>query len=459
MASATFPTVPAELTPHYTKTITNGNFIDFSNASFSQWLQPYMPEIYDQEVERYGNRTLSGFLSMAGAEEALESDQVIWSEQGRLHLSYEGAAFAGDSGGQNVITIAASGTHAVRVGQNVLVTDGSTTVRCHVTAIASDNTTLTVRCYTNSTGLADAGLSGTIDFFVFGSDFKKGTAGMQGSLTPDLNQFNNRPIILKDNYTVSGSDMAQIGWIDISGEDGQSGYMWYLKGEGDTRSRFDDYLEMSLLEAVKSTNSSLDVEGTEGFFSAVENRGIIANNMFDVASEVIGDFDLLLKQLDKQGNIEENMLYLDRDASLSIDSGLATANSYGTDGTSYGLFNNSEQMALNLGFNGFRRGSYDFYKTDWKYLNDPTARGLVDDIDGALVPAGVTTVYDQQMGKNMARPFLHVRYRASGSVNRRMVTRVLGLDAGTNDIDETSIEMLSERCLVTLAANNFVLFK
>ena len=37
-------------------------------------------------------------------------------------------------------------------------------------------------------------------------------------------------------------------------------------------------------------------------------------------------------------------------------------------GTSYGLFDNESDMALNLGFSGFRRGSYDFYKTDWKYL-------------------------------------------------------------------------------------------
>ena len=42
-----------------------------------------------QEVERYGNRTLSGFLRMVGAEMPMTSDQVIWSEQNRLHISYD----------------------------------------------------------------------------------------------------------------------------------------------------------------------------------------------------------------------------------------------------------------------------------------------------------------------------------------------------------------------------------
>jgi hypothetical protein len=89
-------------------------------------------------------------------------------------------------------------------------------------------------------------------------------------------------------------------------------------------------------------------------------------------------------------------------------------------GASFGLFNNEAEMALNLGFSGFRRGSYDFYKTDWKYLNDAATRGLTDDVEGILVPAGTSTVYDQMLGQNIRRPFLHVRYRASEADDRRM---------------------------------------
>jgi hypothetical protein len=136
-------------------------------------------------------------------------------------------------------------------------------------------------------------------------------------------------------------------------------------------------------------------------------------------------------------------------------------------GTAYGLFENSEEMALNLGFTGFRRGSYDFYKTDWKYLNDASTRGATNGagevgsgIDGVLVPAGTSTVYDQILGTNIRRPFLHVRYRASQADDRRMKSWLTGSVGGayTSDLDAMEVHFLSERCLVVQAANNFVLF-
>ena len=118
-------------------------------------------------------------------------------------------------------------------------------------------------------------------------------------------------------------------------------------------------------------------------------------------------------------------------------------------------------MALNLGFSGFRRGSYDFYKTDWKYLNDSTTRGLIADIQGVIVPAGTSTVYDQQLGQNISRPFLHIRYRASEADDRRLKSWVTGSVGGnyTSDADVMSVHFLSERTMCTQAANNFVLLK
>ena len=202
--------------------------------------------------------------------------------------------------------------------------------------------------------------------------------------------------------------------------------------------------------------------GSEGLFAAIESRGIIFNDSdFGQATTGLGEFDDILAELDKQGAIEENMLFLDRLTSLSIDNMLAAQNSYGAGGTSYGVFNNSEDMALNLGFSGFRRGSYDFYKTDWKYLNDSTTRGLLGDVEGVIVPAGTSTVYDQNLGKNIARPFLHVRYRASEADDRKMKSWITGSVGGnyTSAADEMNVHFLSERALCVQAANNFVLLK
>ncbi|HCT55396.1 MAG TPA: hypothetical protein DF712_23365, partial [Balneola sp.] len=174
--------------------------------------------------------------------------------------------------------------------------------------------------------------------------------------------------------------------------------------------------------------------------------------------------DAVIQRLDKQGSIEENVIFLNRQFSFDMDDMLAAQNSYGAGGTSYGLFDNDEEMALNLGFSGFRRG-YDFYKTDWKYLNDPTMRGGITGagvgINGLLVPAGSTSVYDQILGKNAKRPFLHVRYRASETEDRRYKSWVTGSAGGArpSDDDFMQVNFLSERAVCTLGANNFFLFK
>jgi hypothetical protein len=260
--------------------------------------------------------------------------------------------------------------------------------------------------------------------------------------------------------------MTQIGWIEVSTENGATGFLWYLKSEHETRLRFDDYLETAMIEAVPADPGSgaltvAGVEGTEGIFNAVQTRG---NVWAGGIPSTLQDFDTIISRLDNQGAIEENVLFVNRDMTFAIDDMLAAQNSYGAGGTSYGLFDNDEQMALNLGFSGFRRG-YDFYKTDWKYLNDPTMRGGLaagaGTVNGLLVPAGTTTVYDQVLGKNAKRPFLHVRYRASQSEDRRYKTWMTGSAGGasTNDLDAMEVHFLSERAVCVMGANNFVIFE
>jgi hypothetical protein len=450
--------------PNPVKQTLSSNYLSFTGGA-NDWSQQYLPELYEAEVERYGDRSIASFLRMVGAEMPMTSDQVVWSEQGRLHLKYTGAL----NTTSGVVTIANSGTHAIRVGQTVKLKGGTSGIvaNAYVSAIASDNTTVTLKRYDKalfSTAPAFTN-SETVTLFVIGSEFAKATAGMTGAVTPSFKSFTNKPIILKDKYEVSGSDASQIGWVEITGENGQSGYLWYLKAEGDTRTRFEDYLEMSMVEGELAANGSgaagvTGIGGTEGLFAAIEDRGhVTAGVDGNTATEDLDDFDEILKKLDTQGAIEENMLFVNRDVALNIDDMLAAQNSYGTGGTSYGVFSNSEDMALNLGFSGFRRGSYDFYKTDWKYLNDITTGGSFTNIRGVLAPAGTSTVYDQTLGKNIKRPFLHVRYRASQADDRRMKSWTTGSVGGatTSDLDAMEVHYLSERCLVVQGANNFML--
>ena len=461
------------LTPN--KTTLASNYVNFNSATFNTWAQQYLPEVYEQEVERYGNRSVSSFLRLVGAEMPMASDQIVWSEQGRLH-QFINATLVADGSNVNVInsiTAPVATSHSIRKGSTVIVQDAAgKSQRALVTlGVETSTTQITVAAYANATGLVAAGLSaGAVKVFVFGTEFGKGTNGMTESLTPEVNTFSNKPIILKDKFEVSGSDASQIGWIEVSGESGQSGYLWYMKAEGDARTRFEDYVEMAMVESEERvathagfTGDFANATGTQGLFAAIDSRGIEVEDMSSVGtgSTFETNIDLIIQELDKQGAIEENMLFLNRATSLAIDSGLASQNSYGSGGTSYGVFENSEDMALNLGFSGFRRGSYDFYKTDWKYLNNEATRGQVNDIEGILVPAGTSSVYDQIMGKNIRRPFLHVRYRASEADDRKMKSWVTGSVGGaaTSDLDAMQVNYLSERCLVVQAANNFVLFE
>ena len=481
----------------------SSNYIDFAGGS-TGWEQQYLPDLMESEAEVFGNRTISGFLSQVGAEEAMTADQVVWSEQSRLHLSYVGTvATAGDTSGTFTVVTDIDGSadgengfavasHGIRVNDVVLIATAGIVTKCLVVETPA-TAVVTVEPYDKATlaGHATTG-SGSV-LLVVGSEYGKGAAyasiagtaeaQKRTALTPTFKSYSNKPIIMKDYYEISGSDASQIGWVEVSGEEGQSGYLWYLKAEGDTRARFTDYLEMQMLEAEKTlaasiigfngsiardaTDTGAGGSGTEGLFAAIESRGNVTSGVTGVnAATDLAEFDAILAEFDKQGAIEENMMFVNRATSLAIDDMLASMNSYGAGGTSYGVFDNSEDMALNLGFSGFRRGSYDFYKSDMRYLNDKATRGEINRVAGSaairgvIIPAGVSSVYDQALGKNMKRPFLHVRYRASATDNRKMKTWTTGsVGASTSALDAMQIHYLSERCLVTQGANNFMLMK
>ena len=487
MAFATTPATLANLshlTPRPVKGLFGDNYLALADMT---WTQQFLPEVYEKEVERYGNRTISGFLRMVGAEMPMASDQVVWSEQGRLHIAYDTVTSntPAATAGAQTISLPSPGADGkvplLGAGMTIVIALGNVTNKAYVKSVGAVSGGLqsyAIEVYDNADRNLSAALQGAADpdflsCFVYGSEYLKGSEAAGNSVDASFTTFSNKPIILRDKYTVNGSDVAQIGWVEVTTEIGTSGYLWYLKSEHEARIRFEDYLEMAMVEgelaatpfagnAVQNPGGGL-IEGTQGLFSTLEERGLVYNDPdFGAAGGVgIAEFDAILAELDKQGAIEENMLFLDRSTSLSIDNMLAAQNSYGAGGTSYGVFDNSEDMALNLGFSGFRRGAYDFYKTDWKYLNDSTTRGLINDIKGVLVPAGTSTVYDQQLGQNISRPFLHIRYRASEADDRRLKSWVTGSVGGnyTSDSDKMNVHFLSERTMCTQAANNFVLFK
>ena len=128
--------------------ITSDNYLDIQDNG---WAQQYLPDLMEAEAEVYGKRTISGFLGQVGAEEAMSADQVVWSEQGRLHLSYQADCLDASASTINITKdidgVAQTTTHGVRVGDQVLISGGGQTVTALVTVAAAGNQTITALPY------------------------------------------------------------------------------------------------------------------------------------------------------------------------------------------------------------------------------------------------------------------------------------------------------------------------
>ena len=439
------------LTPAPVKATLSTNYV----GTFD-FLSHELPDLYEKEFERFGNRSVASFLRMVGAEMPSTSDMIKWSEQGRLHIFGIATKTAA-----NQITFDADALGAfpaVRVNQTIIIKSTTTgaIVKALVTVVASNVITVAPFSAADLTALPTT--ASALNVFVYGSEFKKGSPGMAGSVEAKSQILDTTPIIIKDKYEVNGSDMAQIGWIEVTTENGATGYLWYLKSEHETRLRFEDYLETAMIEGEPAVANSAALaagyKGTKGLFYEIKNRGNVGTGTITERE----DLENIIKVLDKEGAIQENVLFVNRQLSFDIDKVLASISNSSTIQASYGLFDNEKDMALNLGFKGFNLG-YDFYKTDWKYLNDATTGGLVNEVNGVLVPAGTLTVYDQVLGKNAKRPFLHTRYRKSETEDRKYKSWIIGSAGGAtnSEVDSMSVNFLSERALVVLGANNFML--
>ncbi len=168
------------LTPSASKSTLPSNYI----TSFD-FLTQYLPDTYEREFERYGNRSINAFLRMVGAEMPTNSDLIKWEEQGRLHTKFQGVTLGTYTGAETVQTLTFTANHNLRVGQTIIISDETALSTLSNKAIVTDAapagvlTEATVAYY-EATQAAYAGAS-TMTVFVYGSEFAKGANGMVGS--------------------------------------------------------------------------------------------------------------------------------------------------------------------------------------------------------------------------------------------------------------------------------------
>jgi hypothetical protein len=417
-------------------------------------------------VKTYGDQGITGFLELTGAKKSAgSSDFVQWYEEGRLHKTVAYTAVVAAAADTSNAEVTCDNTLA-RVNDVLLLATGQRVV---ITGLIS-TTGFEVMTMDGST-LTSSDVDGVAAIIgnVYGQGTEQPTAFYQAGLTLRTNPY----IITKEMYEVNGSQATNIGWLNVNGQ-----YMWYLKNEMDTRKRFMNQREMMLLysqlgpagspalidlagDATDATVTNVAGNvGSEGYFSAVEKRGITTSGAFGDAATPITDIDTIILALDKEGAPSEYAMYVNRQTSLDVDDMLASGLGATSGGltSQFGAFNNSQDMAVSLGFKSFTRGGYTFHKHDWKLLNDATLGGLGKFYKGAMIP--MSQVADAKSG--VKSPSLEMNYKSAGNYSREMEHWVEGggvLGHVTSGKDTVKFNYRSECNLVTRAANQHVVIK
>lgn len=428
---------PADFSPAMIKNLSLDKYVDLAS---------YLNEVNKPDnraalVKTYGNQGITGFLQMVGAVKAQAvADEVTYWEEARLHQLQSGS-FVQATG---ILTAASAADVVVRVNDVMLLEN----VRVFVTDVTG--TAITVISLDGTALPAD----GSYDAAVVGNLFAQGSDQNEGHFESNVVKRTNPFMIMKEVYKVTGSQATNIGWIDL----GNGDYRWYIKSEADTRQRFLDKREMMLLLGAEGDNafkSATGISGSEGYFAALEDRGIVSDDAF----ANLGDIDAIVKELDKQGGAAEYALYVNRDVDLKIDdlvaAGISTGVTAGIAGQ-FGTFNNDKDMAIELGFRTFSRGGYTFHKKDWKLLNDPTL--LAESAyKGVAIPMAM--VADAKTGDKS--PALEINYKATNGYSREMEHWMTGsiLGAKTGTEDNVQFNYRSECNLITRAANRHILIK
>tara|TARA_R110000751_G_scaffold32636_3_gene81910 strand:- start:359 stop:1726 length:1368 start_codon:yes stop_codon:yes gene_type:complete len=430
--------------------------------SLGDLLKYNKPDNRDLLIQTYGDQGITGMLELTGAvKSAGTSDEVQYWEEGRLHKTVAVAA-AGVTNG--VVTVAADGTGAVRNNDVLLFSDG---VRAVVTASDTSSTTFTT-IPLDGDAITTFDLAGPTTAVIIGNIYAQGTDQPTSFYNTDVTKRINPFMITKETYSVNGSQATNIGWIDANGN---GDYRWYVKGEMDTRKRFMNQREMMMLFSEMHPDTatvdddtialagSTNITGSEGYFSAVESRGITATGDFDS----MNDLDNIILLLDKQGAPAEYAMYVNTQTSLNMDDMVANGIAQNVTGglaSQFGAFSNSADMAVQLGFKSFTRGGYTFHKHDWKLLNDPTLLGAFDTplFKGAMVP--MSKVADAKSG--VKSPSLEMNYKGAKGYSRELEHWVTGggvLGHNNNSEDTAKFHYRSECNLITRAANQHVVLK
>ena len=436
------------LDPNHGIKATTGNYKNQYNFA-----DQFFPDLKHELIKIWGNQNITGFLDAFSMEDTLTADTTYWSEDGRLRKVHTGVTRA-----SNVFTY---NNHAIRLNDYILVSDKTGAKLEFGLVTATDTNTFTAKFEG-----AAAWTVGAANLLVIavGSEFQKGTEGKAKALDKKVSIYSTSPTIKKDMYEEAGSNIPNVAWIYDSG----SNPYWYIPEEQEAMFRFMDANEAQMiLQSAINSNSALITDGykgTQGLFPAIRERG----NNFQGKMGAVTDLDAVVKRFDKVNGQQYNALFVSTDHSLTIDNWLAKISAYDASSANYGIFGNKKDTVLELGFKGFRRAGYEFYKQTWKFLKDatmfnPDNFAAANQVHGVCVPLGQTAVRNTIEGNPIERiPFLTIMYKGKPGYSRKLVTNFHGsqlVPDATDTRDVYGIDWLSESCLRPAGMIRWMLFE
>lgn len=412
------------------------------------------PEIRDSLIRTYGDQGLTGFIRAIGAFVPVGADKKEWYEEVKLHNATTLVVKAADAAvintGNDVVWEFASDStirlfDVLRIGDTIV----------YVTAITAIGGADEVTVAPYKVWKANYAAAAEAVATIVGNDYAKFTDQPAEWVESNVKRRESPFAIIKEKYAIGGSSMANYSWVRVpAGKANQGGWVWFLKGENDQRSRFENYTERQMIEAEVATNAvvtALGVTGTEGLFSAIKDRGIHGDGKITAFAEL----QVLAQELENERGAAEYTIWSSILQTQAFDDLLKTETAIGG-ATSYGLFNNSEEMALNLGFSGFKNSGYDFYYKKWKLANESEMLGAHAGFNAVFIPAD--HIMDAKSEESI--PSFSIGYKAAEGYSREIETFLQGsanLPIATNTVDTREVHYRTERLMCTAGANRYAM--
>lgn len=404
----------------------------------------WQPELIPQLVFRNGKGNILGFVDFltGGKENSYASDIVQHAEIGRTRTVLKNVSITG-----NEFTSAEN--HNLRPGDVIMISNGTDETQAKVTATPTDKVFEAL----NDRGVGFTGFTTVTVIVDFSSRFNKGTEGYDRGrkATPEIIQ--NFTHIVKGFYDVAESEMAQITWIQTP-----EGPKWFNLEMELNSINHDNKVELTAIfnyradDTADSTLAGHD-QGMKGAIQMIEERGNIANEYI----ETLEDLGEVAKRIKIEGPCREVTIWGDHQQMLHFNTIAAGVNGSFVGGASYGVFNNSKEMAIFLDFKTIFYAGVTFHFRSWDLLDDPTLMGATGfdttSLGWIAIPTGMK---DVTIDGNAAKiPYFNIRYRKAGIVDRRKKVKFRGILGVEQSLDRASVEYITEMTAQLAGANNF----